>query len=424
MTETKGTTNTITMCDGTPFVGKIEIGFTGVVPPLPMQIQTSYEKEITENGIQISLDVWAKGTDPVKYILVKGHFEYLMALKHGLPFTITLRHFDSDDDVIRFIVKATVYSNYLTKYQRCELILKYKGILTVAGKENMRNGGKGLKISKKVDTMVELADMINSSHDTLRKVQLIKNELEPDDERLIQLRNGEISINSVYEGITGKKKNIKIEPETKNQDEAPIDIFSLLGVKSDNVNSSEIPSERPKLVIKSKFHINETNKYQGVFINPRWNLSDAITIPDNYLVELRRMNISEIVYNKYCTLLIQTPSKYLGDTLNIIQGWGFKCVESLCISNPTTLYSAKYAEQNHQILLICELNVGGVPQTCVTKRPSNSIINADDVMDTINEMFDENVSKLSIFTEPILGWDSYDFDYDSKMMINFHDKAA
>jgi hypothetical protein len=60
----------------------------------------------------------------------------------------------------------------------------------------------------------------------------------------------------------------------------------------------------------------------------------------------------------------------------------------------------------------------------VTKRPSNSIINADDVMDTINEMFDENVSKLSIFSEPILGWDSYDFDNDSKMMINFHDKAA
>jgi hypothetical protein len=421
MTETKASVNTVTTCDGTPFEGKIEIGFPDIVPGLPLKVQNSYEQDIIQNGIHMPLDVWVKGNDPVKYILVKGLFEYQMALKHGLPVNITLRYFESKDDVIRFIVKGILYSNYLTKFQSCEVILEHKNILTSEGKENMRNGGKGIKVTKKVDTMVELADMINASHDTLRRVQFIKNALEQDDERLVLLRAGEISINSVFETIKGKNKNTKKEPETKCQDEAPIDIFSLLGEKPE---STVIPLVKPKMVIKSKFHIDESNKYQVVFINPTWNLTDAITIPDTYLTEIRRMNIAEIVYNKYCTLLIQTPSKYLGDTLNIIHEWGFRCVDSICISNPTTLYSAKYTEQNHEVLLICELNLGGVPQTYVVNRPSNSIIAADAVEDSINAMFDDNVAKLSIFTEPLLGWDSYGFDYESRMMTPFYQKAA
>ncbi|MEI7817357.1 MAG: hypothetical protein WCI45_09225, partial [Desulfuromonadales bacterium] len=59
--------------------------------------------------------------------------------------------------------------------------LANKIILTGEGKENMRNGGKGIKVSKKVDTMVELDDMINASHDTLRKVEKILKALLPAD---------------------------------------------------------------------------------------------------------------------------------------------------------------------------------------------------------------------------------------------------
>jgi hypothetical protein len=405
-----------TICDGTPFIGKLEIGFTDVIPDLPLLIQKSWEQEILKNGIQTTLNVRVVDTDPVTYVLVTGHFEYEMALKHSLPFNITLRKFETDDDVIRFIITGTLYREHLNTFQKGELVLRYKYVLASEGKENMRKGGKGIKISENVDTMVQLAHMIGSSHDTLRKVQYLLNTLKPNDDRLKKLREGELKINGVHEEISGKQKNTKKNPVD--------DFFSVFEDNTNTNNTSiNIHGDR-KVAIKSKFHIDETDKYQVVYMKPKWDISNAITMPDTHLVELRRMNISDIVYNKFCTLLIETPSKYLGDTLEIIASWGFKCVDSICISNPTTLYSSKYSEQNHEILLVCELDVASIPQTYIKNRPSCSIINSEDVMNTINGMFDKNISKVCIFSEPIEGWDSYDFDNESKMMIKFYNKAA
>jgi len=417
MSESNVNVNTITMCDGTPFIGKLEMGFTGVIPTIPLLIRESWEKEILQNGIQTPLNVRVVDGDPITYVLITGHFEYQMALKHSLPFNITLRNFETDDDVIRFIITGTLYREHLSNFQKAELVLRYKHILAAQGKENMRNGGKGIKTSENVDTMVQLAHMIGSSHDTLRKVQYLLNTLKTKDDRLNKLRTGELKINGVYEETSGKKKNTKNIPTE--------DFFSVFedNTNTDKDKSINIHGDR-KVAIKSKFNIDETDKYQVIYMKPKWDISNAITIPNTHVEELRKMNIGDIAYQKFCTLLIQTPSKYLGETMDIIKGWGFTCVDSICISNPTTLYSSKYAEQQHEILLVCELNVASLPPTYIQNRPSSSIIGSDDIRTIITRMFDTHLSKVCIFTEAIEGWDSYVFNKESKTMTDFHEVAA
>jgi len=130
------------------------------------------------------------------------------------------------------------------------------------------------------------------------------------------------------------------------------------------------------------------------------------------------MNIAEIVHNQFCTLFIQTPSKYLADTMKIIENWKFNCVDSICIADSSKLYSSNYSDQNHEILLVCEFKGVGVPKTFIINRPTNSIIESEEVMNTLSLMFDHNVSKVCIFSESHDGWDSFDFDDESIMMLN------
>lgn len=412
MSEKNVELNTIATCDGRLYLGKIETDFTHVVAALPPMVQNRYEQDILENGIQKSLNVWITDTDPERYIMIDGHLEYEMAQKYGLPFNITLRKFANRDEVICFIIKSALYRPNLSTFQKCEMVLPFKGILTRKGKENMQNGGKGVKIPEKVDTMVELGLIIGISHDTCRKAQFIINSLDDNDERLALLRDGEISINSVHEQLTGKKKNKKKDQK---------DFFSNFEEEANEVAPSSDGNR--KIVIRSKFHIDESDKFSVLYIRPKWNLSNSISLPDTYIPELVRMNIKDIVYHKFCSLLIHTPSKYMHETIKMIEGWGFRCVDSICIVHRTSQYSSKYSNQNHEFLLICALDVAEIPNSFIKQRAFNSIIDSENVTETIIKMFDDNLAKACIFTEPLPGWDSFPFDSESNVETN-HNKAA
>ena len=414
MKKSKTILNNLITCDGTPYRNVIETKFDTVLPALSFVDQERMEQDILQNGVLIPLILWEMVTEPVKYELVTGHFEYKMAMKHELPFSVIIKKFDSEASVICFIITRTLNRLHLNLFQKCELVLKHKEILTHKGTENMKKGGKGLKITKEeiVDAMVQLSVMIGCSHDTLRKVQYILNNLEDMDNLLNQLRSGEITINKVHEELTGKKKTEAIVDQNKASIFPDFNSKDSLGNPSLELKSvydfPEIPT----------FHIVEHDKYQVVYIKPKWNLSNMVVLPDPFLEGLNKMNIAEIVHNQFCTLFIQTPSKYLADTMKIVESWKFNCVDSICISDTSNIYSSNYADQNHEILLVCELKGVGVPKSFIINRPSSSIIGSESVMETLSLMFDDNLSKVSIFSEPHDGWDTYDLDNESLMMLN------
>jgi len=414
MKKSKTIPNNLITCDGTPYRNIIETKFDDILPALSLVDQERIEQDIIENGVMIPLILWERETEPVKYELLIGHFEFKMVMKHGLPFSVIIKKFDSEASVICFIITRTLNRLHLNLFQKGELVLKHKEILTKKGKENMIKGGKGSKVLKqeKVDTIVQLSEMIGCSHDTLRKVQYILNTLDYMDDLLNQLRSGEVTINKVHEELTGKKNTQKIVEKNIADNFSDFDSKGGLGnppLELDESNNSPIISQ---------FHIVEHDKYQVVYIKPRWNLSNLVALPDPFLEGLNKMNIAEIVHNQFCTLFIQTPSKYLADTMKIIENWKFNCVDSICISDDTKIYSSNYSDQNHEILLVCELKGVGVPKSFIINRPSSSIIGSESVMETLSLMFDDNLSKVSIFSEPHDGWDTYDLDDESLMMLN------
>ncbi len=158
----------VIMSDGTLFKGKIETRLSTVTPSLPVKVQESYEHELLMNGIQKSLDVWDMGTTPERLVLLTGFFEYEVSLKHDLPFTINLHWFSTEDDAKRFMIHDTIYRPHLTRFQLMEMMLLNKALLTSSGRENMRLGGKGVKIFAKVDTKAQLGNSIDVSLDTMR----------------------------------------------------------------------------------------------------------------------------------------------------------------------------------------------------------------------------------------------------------------
>ena len=232
----------------------------------------------------IPLILWEKEIDPVKYELVTGHFEYKMVMKHGLPFSVIIKKFGSDDEVVRFIITRTLNRLHLNLFQKCELVLKHKKILTSKGKTNMIKGGKGLKISEEdtVDTMPQLAAMIGCSHDTLRKVHYILNTMDPLDNLLNQLRSGEITINKVHEELIGKKKTKTIVDQNKAS------IFPDFNSTDSSGKSALELDESNNSPIISQFYIDEHEKYQVVYIKPKWNLSNMVVLPDPFLEGLNK----------------------------------------------------------------------------------------------------------------------------------------
>lgn len=417
-TITKAENNMISR-DSEPYRNAISTKFDNVLPPLSLVDQKRIELDILENGILQPVILWEVEMDSARYELVTGHFEYKMAMEHDLPFSVIIKKFDSQAAVIRFIITGTLNRIHLNLFQKCELVLKNKEILTQNGKENMKKGGKGLKIAEQetIDTMGQLAEMVGCSHDTIRKVQYILNTLDNLDNLLIQLRSGECTINKAHEELTGKKKTDAIIKQNRATD------FSEF-IYNDSLDIPKLEmQESIDTSITSQFHIDEHDKYQVVYIKPKWSLSNMVVLPDPFLEGLNRMNISEIVHNQFCTLFIQTPSKYLADTLKIIENWKFICVDSICIANTSKIYSSNYTDQNHEILLVCEYKGVGVPKSFIINPASKSIIKSAEVMNTLSMMFDDNVSKVCIFSESHDGWDTYDFDDDTIMMINPYKKA-
>lgn len=414
--------NKMVFANGTLYRNLISLDLIKVLPSLPFADQDRIEQEILKNGIQFPLIIAKIGNLKRHFELVTGQFEYMMATKHDLPFNVIIKKFKSKADVIRSIITGTLNRLNLNTFQKCELVLKNKDVLVKKGRENMVMGGKGSKISEndKVDTMPQLAALIGISHDTLRKARYILNVLADDNDVLIQLRSGNMSINKGHEDLTGIKKTGELVK--KNRD----DIFpDFCDKELSTTDSFTVDSNtETESVIHSKFHINNEYKYQVIYIKPRWNLSSMIVLPDSYLEELQKMNICDIVNDKFCTLLIHTPSKYLFDTFKMIENWGFLCVDTICVSCSSKTYSSNYSDQNHEILLFCEHIGVGLPKSLISNRSSNSIIGIDTVFETINKMFDRNLSKICVFTEPIEGWDSYDFDKELNCMIKFHEKAA
>lgn len=184
---------------------RIDKEFESLIPPLTDEEFKQLEENIVRDGIRDPLVVWhvPNGDD----ILIDGHNRWKIAAKHaGIPFDIKRMNFDLRDDVKAWIIQNQLGRRNVNDFVRSELALQLKPLLAAQAKkrQGMRRDLGNIP-QKSAESRDELAKVAGVSHDTIRKVEKIKEM--GTQEQIQQARSGEKSINRVFNEVMDKEKS-------------------------------------------------------------------------------------------------------------------------------------------------------------------------------------------------------------------------
>lgn len=203
---------------------RIDEGFKKLIPPLSPEEFSILEKECAEYGIRDALVV-ASFPGSNGLVLIDGHNRYGISKKHNISFKTIRVDFQSREDAEAYIIRNQLGRRNISLFVRAELALKLKPVIAEKAEKNLHLAeGKGCQKSDKVnaiDTKKELAKVANVSHDTIHKVEVIKEKAHDLDPRTIEdLRRGDVSINKVYEDIKASKLESRRQQEERELREA------------------------------------------------------------------------------------------------------------------------------------------------------------------------------------------------------------
>ena len=137
-------------------------------------------------------------------IILDGHHRYKACQDLGIEPETIVREFSDKSEEQLFVIDCNLTRRQLNNFQRAELALKSKSILTDIAKKNMSLGGKGSKDLETLDNKGvsgEIGKLAGVSHETVRKVQKILENKRIPDKTKEDLRLGKLSINEVYEMV-------------------------------------------------------------------------------------------------------------------------------------------------------------------------------------------------------------------------------
>lgn len=195
---------------------RIDEGFKKLIPPLSPEEFSMLEKECAEYGIRDALVV-ASFPGSNGLVLIDGHNRYGISKKHNISFKTIRVDFQSREDAEAYIIRNQLGRRNISNYVRAELALRLKPVIAEKAKENVlaaqNNSAASAhqKSDKQINTNKELAKAAGVSHDTIHKVEVIKEKANELDPRTIEdLRRGDVSINKVYGDIKASElENIR-----------------------------------------------------------------------------------------------------------------------------------------------------------------------------------------------------------------------
>lgn len=174
--------------------------FQDLIPPLTESEYIELRASVVREGCRNPLIVWQD-------TLLDGHHRYRICREHNIPFKTTSMEFESKEEAKLWILNNQLARRNLNLYQRAELALKYKEIYAVRGKQRQGTRTDLLPNSVKsdqVNAQKEMAKKAGVSHDTIYKVEKIKEIANKEVE--MKLAKGEMSINNVYTVLKRKQK--------------------------------------------------------------------------------------------------------------------------------------------------------------------------------------------------------------------------
>lgn len=200
--------------------------FKSLIPPLSADEFSQLEANILAEGCRDSLVVW-NGT------LIDGHNRYEICSKHGLPYQVVEKHFESTSDVRIWMRNNQMGRRNLTPAWRIELALGNKEDLAAVGIEKKSHGqtapGKTLlsQNDKSVDepkhnTQAEIATIAGTSTGMVGMAEVVRAK---SPEVWEKAKEGEISVSAAYKEIKNQEKKearkAEIEQQRKELEASP-----------------------------------------------------------------------------------------------------------------------------------------------------------------------------------------------------------
>lgn len=189
---------------------KIKEEFKKLIPPLTVEEFKQLETNCLEEGIRDAIVTW-------NGFIIDGHNRYKIATDWSLNYKTIEKNFDSEQDVIEWMILNQFGRRNLSNYQRSVLALQLEDVFKAKAKQQqIRKPESVIQKSEQqnpIVTIKEVAKIADVSHDTIAKVKVIEQKAAPEIKE--KLSTGELSINQAYQDI--KKEEKKIELEQKKE---------------------------------------------------------------------------------------------------------------------------------------------------------------------------------------------------------------
>ena len=205
---------------------RIDEEFRDALPPLSELEYSLLEAGIVNEGCTMPIIICHD-------TIIDGHARYEICHKHGIPFAIEEKEFESKEDAKLWIVARQIGCRNLSDYAKCEAVRPLKEILKAEGKRRMAennrpNHGEGVAINEEEylplqnlakagkgwDSRSILAKMAGVSPFNFSKAEKIMDEADEDTKR--QVREGEISIHKAFTGLSAKEEPSPQGPKIKH----------------------------------------------------------------------------------------------------------------------------------------------------------------------------------------------------------------
>lgn len=178
---------------------QIKKEFKDLIPPLSQEEFKQLEENCLKEGIRDAIVTW-------QGFIIDGHNRYEISQRHGLKYQTIEKAFESENDVIEWMIRNQFGRRNLNNYQRSILALQLEDVFKIKAKENQGYRNDICQNSDKstIDSKKELAKIADVSHDTIMRVKAI--EAKAPEEVKEKLRTGDISINQAFTEIKKEEK--------------------------------------------------------------------------------------------------------------------------------------------------------------------------------------------------------------------------
>jgi ParB-like chromosome segregation protein Spo0J len=188
---------------------KVNPEYKALIPELLNDEYEKLKESISKNGYWEEYPIIVNDN----YEILDGHSRWKACQELGIQPTVKVKHFESKEEEMRFVIETNLNRRHLNAFQKAELALKLieLGKAKRGRKPKEEISTESVKIStsselSRVDTWQIVSDKLGVSRDTIEKAKVV---IEKGDEKLIEkCRRGEISVNEAYKRLREIKVNV------------------------------------------------------------------------------------------------------------------------------------------------------------------------------------------------------------------------